>query len=394
MEMYKDDWSCTFKTAQEALDFFEEQGKNDTWVSWPMEKSRVGYANGGLLDKDNFCDSFNITEAAKIVEETIELGTGMALQCGEKGYLVGESAINGIIHRAKLDDTGARELYKKRRSEFAICMNYGLRVMKPQALILVREGKVRAVNSDREGNGYAVLPVHGLLQNVLAMLHQDFPGSVFTGGYTDHVITEAGWELPGQRAAILENYLELLVRKGIISVANAGKFVASITLRTSDVAQNAARMVAQVKGPGVTLQVGSAAEVYHTKGNDLNSHAAACAQLYAKLRCKVETVEALDDIEIKNPNVVLAKVVKKLGLTGLVHAEAAQELAIVGCSTGGTEKCTAHDIFWAINAAAHTAASAMDDSNIQRRIALEEAVARVTLIDEHGWKAMDTEEVA
>ena len=64
-----------------------------------------------------------------------------------------------------------------------------------------RKGHGRA-RRGRE-HDYSVLPANKLLEALQEKLDERFPGNSFRGGYADHAITSASWELPGQKDELI-----------------------------------------------------------------------------------------------------------------------------------------------------------------------------------------------
>lgn len=154
------------------------------------EEMKEGYVNDGL-DED-------------IITDTM-VNTGLMLKDKTEYYTVRGCAIKSILERAGIQGNGLRRVEK---NVYARILNDLLKVANGEALIRFSEGKVSAVLSG-DCNDYAVLDVEQIFLHSVDYLTTNFKGCQYLGGFYEHNMVSALWELSGEDE-LLEAYKEEL----------------------------------------------------------------------------------------------------------------------------------------------------------------------------------------
>ena len=310
----------------------------------------------------------------EILKDT-EKNTQLALKVRGETYPVRDCAIKTILDRAGISGAGLRKLEK---SNYARVVNYCLKVAKGDALIKIADGKVSAVHGG-DSHDYSILDMRAVFETTMQYLDTNFKGSSYMEGFGafDHSIVSAMWELGGNQE-LLDTYRTALADHGMTDKVIAP----AVRLTTSDVAASGANLYPMLlcDSGNRTISLGSPIKLAHTGGADLVQFMNNLRMLCSRYQDAVADMTKLMDIEIRNPLNCLKLVMKRIG----IRKKLINEVAEMFESQNGTDPCTAHDLYFAINEACFFAAcEGMQGHGI---ISLEEQVTRALALN---WKEYD-----
>lgn len=202
MSTCQDKFFTTFPDFPAMLGYHENQTKESQWERCqvkslhiePLDKNAPLYTN-----HSNFAPGIS----REAVEDTAQ-NLGPAMKMDDGYYPIRDTAYKSLLGRAKINGTA---LPKLKRDKLADVLNACMTLFGEEVLLLIRDEKV--VHSGGEGD-YAVLPVDELLLTLRNKLDSRFPVNEFQGGYCDHSLVSASWEMPGQKEDLLGAYAKML----------------------------------------------------------------------------------------------------------------------------------------------------------------------------------------
>jgi len=245
-------------------------------------------------------------------------------------------------------------------------------------LIKIADGKVSAVHGG-DSHDYSILDMRAIFETTIQYLDSNFKGSSYMegSGAFDHSIVSAMWELGGNQE-LLDTYRNALADHGM-----SDKMIApAVRLTTSDVAASGANLYPMLlcDSGNRTISLGSPIKLAHTGGANLVQFMGNLRMLCSRYQDAVADMTKLMDIEIRNPLNCLKLVMKRIG----IRKKLINEVAEMFENQNGTDACTAHDLYFAINEACFFAAcEGMQGHGI---ISLEEQVTRALALN---WKEYD-----
>lgn len=333
--VYADNFSISYSEPGGFLDFLKERSQNARWVRY--QANELAYAvSTPDIEPDPLCGSYTAEELKDILEDT-SLHTKLVLETQYGGLPVRECALRSILRRANISGTA---LNKVKKPIFAEILNYCMEVTKGNALIYVADGKVSAVHSGDE-NGYAVLEVSQLLQKVLEYLDSHFPRNKFIGGYYDHSIVTAQWELPDEHG-LVHDYQELLEQYGM----DSEDIVPALRFCCSDVAISGANLSPMLlMGPSrKTLRLGRTLGLRHRGKTQLDEFDEQLEMLFPQFERALKDLTKMLEVIISHPVNCMREVCKKLALPKKLAYPAIETFR----AKNGESCCTAYEIYCAI----------------------------------------------
>lgn len=331
-----DGFSKKFDTFSEMLDYHKELASESKWV-----RKKVNELNVAALDMSSALISSTSLFAPGTSEDAVMdtvSNMGLAMQVEGEYYPMRSTAYKSLLDRAKISGTA---LPKLRKEDLANILNACFHLFESEALLLVRNEKVSAVHSGDETD-YSILPVNELLGVLQGKLDVRFAGNVFTEGYSDHAITSADWEMPGQKEDLLGTYSKVLEANG--KKAMAYKIMPGIRFSTSDTGVSSAKVSAMLMGLDHPILIGGCIAVDHRNRAKVSDFEGKLEQLFAQFGDSVEKLTKLLDIELEYPVNAMTRVCKKFSLPkkAAIEAIAMFEMA------NGDNPATAHDVFMAM----------------------------------------------
>ena len=322
------------------------------------EEMREKYVNDGL-DED-------------IISDTI-VNTGLLLKDKSEYYPVRGCAIKSILDRAGIAGNGLRRVEK---SVYARILNDLLKVANGEALIRFSEGKVSAVLSG-DCNDYSILDVEEIYMHAVDYLGSNFKGCNYLGGFYEHNMVSALWELSGEDE-LLEAYKEELKLHG----KTVDEMKPMVRITTSDTGNGGANIYPMlVSGTeNTTINLGNPLRLEHRYGNDITEFDQQLKQLYAKYQLATGNLIKLLKIDIMHPVNCMRGVMDKLKSPKRYQAEAVELFK----AQQGEDPCTAHDIYYGISEILYMLAC--DGEEGSRITRMEETIARALSMN---WEEFD-----
>lgn len=359
----QDDFLACLKRIQENSFWKRRKAKNLRLVaisegSQMAEEMKERYISDGL-DED-------------IITDTI-VNTGLLLKDKNEYYPVRGCAIKSILDRAGIQGNGLKRVEK---NVYARILNDLLKVTNGEALIRFSEGKVSAVLSG-DCNDYSVLDVEEIFLHSVDYLNGNFKGCQYLGGFYEHNMVSALWELSGEDE-LLEAYKEELRLHG----KNIDEMKPMVRITTSDTGAGGANIFPMlVSGKeNTTINLGEPLRLEHRYGNDITEFDQQLKQLYSKYQLATGKLIKLLKIDIMNPVNCMRGVMDKLKIPKKYQAEAIELFK----AQQGEDPCTAHDIYYGISEILFMLTC--DGEEGSRITRMEETIARALSMN---WEEFD-----
>lgn len=324
----QDDFLACLKRIEENSFWKRRKAKNLRLVaisegSQMAEEMKERYISDGL-DED-------------IITDTI-VNTGLLLKDKNEYYPVRGCAIKSILDRAGIQGNGLKRVEK---NVYARILNDLLKVANGEALIRFSEGKVSAVLSG-DCNDYSVLDVEEIFLHSVDYLNSNFKGCQYLGGFYEHNMVSALWELSGEDE-LLEAYKEELRLHG----KNIDEMKPMVRITTSDTGAGGANIFPMLVfgKENTTINLGEPLRLEHRYGNDITEFDQQLKQLYSKYQLATGKLIKLLKIDIMNPVNCMRGVMDKLKIPKKYQAEAVELFK----AQQGEDPCTAHDIYYGIS---------------------------------------------
>ena len=331
---YADDFRMTFSEPSGFLEFLRERNRRVQWKRWPANE--LSYA---VLEKEDVSGPHGdySDEQWKAIAEDTKAHTRLILQTEYGNIPIRECAVRTMLRRA---DISGKALPRLDRSVYAQVLNYCMEVAEGNALVCISDGKVSAVH-DGDGRGYTVLEIPELVRVLMEYLEGAFPKSRFSGGYYDHSIVTATWELDGEEK-LIRQYQEVLDQYGLES----NPLVPSLRFTCSDIGVSGANLYPTlvVGRAKLRMPLGNPLRQVHKGKASLQQFRDRLPMLYAQFEQGVKNVEKLLGIVIANPANCMTAVCKMLELPQKLALPAIERFR----AQNGTKFCTAYELYCAI----------------------------------------------
>ena len=358
----QDNYSTTFASYEGMRRYHEKESLESKW-----HRCRVNELHIEPLDKASPLfgtpSAFAAGISAVSVEDTVE-NLGLALRVDGSYYPVRGTAYKSLLDRAKISGTA---LSKLSREKLTSVLNDCLELYSSETLLLIRDEKVSAAHSG-DSMDYSVLPIDELLKALTRKLDDQFPGSVFRGGYRDHSLASATWTMPGQKEDLLGAYAKLLASQGKGTIAS--KLIPAIRFVTSDTGVASAKVSAMLEGTQYPIHIGSCIAVDHRHQSSVEDFETALDQLFAQFGDSVARLQRLLGISLSYPVNAMTRICKKLSLPKKAALEA---IGMFEVAYGGGP-ATAHDVFMAMQEIPYILKS--DHTPESKMLVVEENMAR------------------
>ena len=330
---YQDDFSINFTSEDELHGFLEELEERAGWDVRPSSSIRV------LPAEENETLCRQITERLEekgIIKDTCQ-NTGLLLKMGRSVYPLGKTSLATLKSRARVNGNALSDLEKPK---LARILNDCLKVTRGDALIRIQEGKVRAVHGGDESD-YCILPMTEIFGTASSYINGKYDEAKFKGGYYDHTITTATWEIEDDE--LVSVYREAL--KNYRQDVN-DQLSAAIRISSSDVAASGANiyyslLVGAEKRP---LVLGKALKLAHEKKASMAKFDANMSMAFARYEEALAGLERLFHIYINHPVNVISGLMQRVKIGKKLIAETVEQFKAT--YMGGT--CTGYNVYCAI----------------------------------------------
>lgn len=371
--VFKDNYRGVFCEQEEFLECLKRIGKNSFWERRKSKNLRlVAITEGSRMEKEMKEQYADDGLDEEIITDTI-INTGLLLKVRNKYYPVRACAIKTILDRAGIKGPGLKKVEK---NVYARILNDCLKVAKGEALLRISEGKVSAVLGG-DCHDYAVIDMEQIFLHSVEYLNDNFKGCKYLGGFYEHDMASALWELSGEDE-LLDAYKEELRLHGK-SVEDMKPMVRITTSDTGAGGANIFPMLVAGK-ENTTINLGEPLRLGHRNGTKISEFDERLKMLYGKYRLATGNLIKLLKIDIQNPVNCMKGVMDKLGIARKYEAEAVDLFK----AQYGEDPCTAHDIYYGISEILYMlTCEGEEGSKIAR---MEEAIARALSLN---WPEYD-----
>lgn len=374
--VFEDGYRGIFREQDDFLACLKRIGENSFWKRRKAKNLRlVAITEGSQMAEEMKERYINDGLDEDIITDTI-VNTGLLLKDKNEYYPVRGCAIKSILDRAGIQGNGLRRVEK---NVYARILNDLLKVANGEALIRFSEGKVSAVLSG-DCNDYSVLDVEQIFLHSVDYLTSNFKGCNYLGGFYEHNMVSALWELSGEDE-LLEAYKEELRMHG----KSIDEMKPMVRITTSDTGAGGANIFPMlVSGKeNTTINLGEPLRLEHRYGNDITEFDQQLKQLYGKYQLATGNLIKLLKIDIMHPVSCMRGVMEKLKIPKKYQAEAIDLFK----AQQGENPCTAHDIYYGISEILYMlTCEGEEGSRITR---MEEVIARALALN---WPEFDIPE--
>lgn len=336
-KVYADSFSANFADQNSLLSFLAKRDQMAAWETRHAKDLRVVALDEGVTLQTDPPPGYTLDDMKGIIEDTME-NTRLLLKAKDAVYPVRTCAVKSLLDRAKISGTA---LGKVEKPVLARILNHCLRVANGDALLRIADGKVSAVHGG-DRTDYAVLDMPELFKRTVEYLYANFPGCTFAGGFYEHAMVTAVWELTGDES-LVKSYQDALDSHGI----PYEEMKPALRLTSSDTGVSGANLYPTLftGKRGGTISLGSPLKLEHKSGATLKDFDSKLALIYSQYKLALGHLEKLLDIEVNNPENCMLGVCKKIGIS----KKQAYEATELFLAQHGTNPCTAHDIYYGIS---------------------------------------------
>ena len=371
--VFKDSYRGVFCNQEEFLSCLKRIGENSYWDRKKVKSLRlVAMTEDSQMAKDMKEQYANEGLDTEIIADTI-INTGLLLKVKNQYFPVRDCAIKSILDRAGIKGPGLKKVEK---NVYARILNDCLKVAKGEALLRISEGKVSAVLGG-DCHDYAVLDMEQIFLHSVEYLNDQFKGCKYLGGFYEHDMASALWELSGEDELLKAYKKELILH---------GKAVEDmkpmIRITTSDTGAGGANIYPMLVAgkENTTINLGEPLRLGHRNGTKISEFDNQLNMIYGKYQLATGNLIKLLQIDIQYPLNCMKGVMDKLGIARKYAAEAVELFK----AQFGEELCTAHDLYYGISEILYMLeCEGAEGSRITK---MEETIARALSIN---WEAYD-----
>ena len=191
VRVYEDNFRAVFTRQEDFLSCINKIGSNSFWERRKAKNLRLIPLTDGSKAAEELREEYvrdGMDE--NIISDTIQ-NTGLLIRLKDKCYPVRACAIKSILDRAGISGNGLRRVEK---SVYARILNDCLKATNGEALVRVSESKVSAVLGG-DCHDYAILDTEQIFLHAVEYLNKNFKGCQYLGGFYEHDMVSALWEL-------------------------------------------------------------------------------------------------------------------------------------------------------------------------------------------------------
>lgn len=335
-KIYADDYNISFVEEGVFLNFLEEREENASWQKKQSKNLRFVALEQDSELTENLIEEYALAGKKEIITDTLE-HTKLLLKAKEGMYPVRSCAIKTILDRARISGNA---LNKVDIPILARILNYCLKVANGDALLRFSEGKLSAIHAGDDCD-YKVLEIPELFKRTVDYLNNHFSGVTYAGGYYEHSMVTAIWEL-SNNDELIEVYQSALEAHGL----HYEEIKPALRLSTSDVGIGGANLYPMlfVGKRSNIISLGSPLKLEHKNGANMEAFERQLSFIYAQFGKSLKSLRALITIEIDYPMNCMAGIMKRIGLTKKPSMEAIELFK----AQHGLAPCTAHEIYYGI----------------------------------------------
>ena len=336
--VYEDDFRAVFTRQEDFLSCINRISGNSFWERRKSKNLRLIPLTNGSKAAEELREEYEREGLDEAILTDTMLNTGLLIRLKDKCYPVRACAIKSILDRAGISGSGLRRVDK---SVYARILNDCLKVTNGEALVRVSEGKVSAVLGG-DCHDYAVLDTEQIFQHSVDYLNTHFKGCQYLGGFYEHDMVSALWELSGNKE-LLDAYRDELRMHG----KYPEEMKPMVRITTSDTGMGGANIYPMLVSDNgrCTINLGSPLRLGHRNGTKISDFDEQLKMLYGKYQAATGNLIKLLNIDIRYPVNCMKGVMDKLGIAKKYKAEAV-DLFI---AQYGEDPCTAHDIYFGIS---------------------------------------------
>lgn len=371
--VFKDSYRGVFCNQEEFLSCLKRIGENSYWDRKKVKSLRlVAMTEDSQMAKDMKEQYANDGLDTEIITDTI-INTGLLLKVKNQYFPVRDCAIKSILDRAGIKGPGLKKVEK---NVYARILNDCLKVAKGEALLRISEGKVSAVLGG-DCHDYAVLDMEQIFLHSVEYLNDHFKGCKYLGGFYEHDMASALWELSGEDELLKAYKKELILHGKAIEDMKP-----MIRITTSDTGAGGANIYPMLVAgkENTTINLGEPLRLGHRNGTKISEFDNQLNMIYGKYQLATGNLIKLLQIDIQYPMNCMKAVMDKLGIAKKYAAEAVELFK----AQFGEELCTAHDLYYGISEILYMLeCEGAEGSRITK---MEETIARALSIN---WEAYD-----
>lgn len=371
--VYEDIFRAVFTRQEDFLSCINRISGNSFWERRKSKNLRLIPLTNGSKAAEELREEYEREGMDEAILTDTMLNTGLLIRLKDKCYPVRACAIKSILDRAGISGSGLRRVEK---SVYARILNDCLKVTNGEALVRVSEGKVSAVLGG-DCHDYAVLDTEQIFLHSVDYLNAHFKGCQYLGGFYEHDMVSALWELSGNKE-LLDAYRDELKMHG----KHPEEMKPMVRITTSDTGMGGANIYPMLVSDNgrCTINLGSPLRLGHRNGTKISDFDEQLKMLYGKYQAATGNLIKLLNIDISHPVNCMKGIMDKLGIPKKYKAGAV-DLFI---AQYGEDPCTAHDIYFGISEILYMlTCEGEEGSKITR---MEEIIARALGIN---WSEYD-----
>ena len=369
--IYRDDFSQTFGQESAFLGFLREREQSAGWNTETSNTLRFEALEEDATVTKLLMDNYTMSGREGILRDTMD-NTRLLLKASEHYYPVRSCAVKTILDRARVSGSA---LSKVKKPILAQILNECMKVANGDALLRIADEKVSAVLGG-DSSDYAILEMPALFEETMQYLQKRFPGYTFAGGWFDHSIVTALWELTAT-PELVESYERALAQHG----KKPEELKPALRLTSSDVGLSGANLFPTIfKGrDSKILTLGSPLKLEHTNGASLSKFCDQLDMIFAQYTKALKDLTALLDVDISYPVNTMLGIMKRISIPKKLAYQAADLFK----GQYGEGACTAHEVYYGISEVLFLLQC--DGAEGSRIAQMEEKVARALRIRWHDY---------
>lgn len=369
--IYRDDFSQVFGQESTFLGFLRERETNAEWNTEASSTLRFEALEEDATVTQLLLDNYAMGGREGILKDTME-NTRLLLKASERYYPVRSCAVKTILDRARVSGSA---LSKVKKPVLAQILNECMKVASGDALLRIADDKVSAVLGG-DSSDYSILEMPALFGETMTYLQKRFSGYTFAGGWFDHSIVTALWELTST-PELVESYERALVQHG----KKPEELKPALRLTSSDVGLSGANLFPTLfKGrDSKILTLGNPLKLEHTNGASLDKFCDQLEMIFSQYTKAMKNLTALLDVEIMYPVNTMLGIMKRIS----VPKKLAYQAADLFKGQYGEDGCTAHEVYYGISEVLFLLQC--DGAEGSRIAQMEEKVARALHIRWHDY---------
>ena len=365
-----------FKNLLEAKSFLAEVCEKDEWVETPLKEVKVLSVPDCPICATCLPEEEDMEKRARMKacseEDLLRAmeGTKLLLSFNDKDDRLCTVPVNEVAYETMLARAGlagaAMKAFPPETKEFVL--NEAFELWSRASIILVRDGEVNAMHSQKDYEPFRQDNLLGMLINYLE--DSGYGYELLEGSVTTR---KSIFRVELKNDSLVREIKDTLASIKDNSLKNATPV---LVYATSDVQVSGANLFAYVKATGsagntVMMRVGKPLLLPHLKGKTEEMFKENLGQTFQMFRTGAEMVSKMISQKVYYPGCMFKKLAKKAGIANGIAVKYAEENIVPGISYN------AYDIYFALwECLANT-----KSQSVEGRLMAEEAIARVANYD-------------